>query len=108
MTHFNAMPTRKCRKCGKQVRKEKFQKVKYGKLSYACDDCRVLGMPKVTSKKTPEVEKFRINSHEEKHAIRLSAKEALERAKKMEDDLIKSGKIVAIRGSVRSVIYKKI
>lgn len=83
--------TQKCRKCNKQVKKTNFEVKESGRLSYACNRCRTSGMPKVTSKKTKEVEKHRVGSYEEAHTIKLTAKEVLEKAKKQEAERISAG-----------------
>lgn len=86
--------TQKCRKCNKQVKKTNFEVKERGRLSYACNRCRTSKtavMPKVTSKKTKEVEKHRVGSYEEAHTIKLTAKEVLEKAKKQEAEHLKAG-----------------
>lgn len=99
--------TRKCRKCGKQVKKTNFEVKESGRLSYACNRCRTLGMPKVTTKKTKEVEKHRVGSYEESHAMRLTAHEALAKAKQNEANLMRGGARYVKGNGVRMYVLSK-
>lgn len=82
--------TRKCSKCNKQVKKTNFEVKESGRLSYACNRCRI-SKTTVTSKKTKEVEKHRVGSYEEAHTIKLTAKEVLEKAKIQEAEKLNLG-----------------
>lgn len=103
--------TRKCRKCGKQVKKTNFEVKESGRLSYACNRCRTSKttavMPKVTSKKTKEVEKHRVGSYEESHTMKLTAHEALAKAKQREADLMRGGARYVKGNGVRMYVLSK-
>lgn len=103
--------TQKCRKCGKQVKKTNFEVKESGRLSYACNRCRTSKttavMPKVNTNKTKEVEKHRVGSYEESHTMKLTAHEALAKAKQREAVLMRVGARYVKGNGVRMYVLSK-
>lgn len=108
----------RCRTCKERKLKSQFNTASGTGRTQKCDDCKKVRkerkkatvkpkMPKVTTKKTKEVEKHRVGSYEEAHTIKLTAKEVLEKAKKIEADLMRGGARYVKGNGVRMYVLSK-